>query len=85
MCCYCQIYQKNPALILEIQDRTPLADAAKDEAFHHHSHNEDGLWAKSIPITQPLERKAFLQAMAKLPPSIFRAKGILDFLEKDVA
>jgi G3E family GTPase len=71
----------NPALILEIQDRMPLADAAKDEAFHHHSHNEDGLWAKSIPITQPLDQKAFLQAVATLPPSIFRAKGILDFLD----
>jgi G3E family GTPase len=69
----------NPALILEAEDRPSLPAPERPMSSPHPSHLEEGLWSKSIRFPRPLDRKAFLQAVSQLPPSIFRAKAILQF------
>jgi G3E family GTPase len=69
----------NPALILEVEDRPAHPMVGQPTAFLHSSHLHDGLWSESIRLSRPLDRDVFLKAIAQLPPSIFRAKGILEF------
>ncbi len=71
----------NPAFILEVEveDRPAHPMPKQLNAPVHSSHLHDGLWSKSIRLSQPLDRDVFLKAVAQLPPSIFRAKGILQF------
>jgi G3E family GTPase len=69
----------NPAFILEVEDRPAHPLPGQPTAPLHSSHLHDGLWSKSIRLGRPLDRELFLKAVAQLPPSIFRAKGILQF------
>jgi G3E family GTPase len=69
----------NPALILEVDDRPAHPMPGQPTASLHSSHLHDGLWSQSIRLRRPLDRDVFLKAVAQLPPSIFRAKGILEF------
>jgi G3E family GTPase len=69
----------NPALVLEVDDRAAHPMPGQPTAFLHTSHLQDGLWSQSIRLGRPLDRDVFLKAVAQLPPSIFRAKGIIEF------
>ena len=69
----------NPALILEVDDRSTYPVPGEPTASPHASHIQDGIWSQSIRLGRPLDRDVFLKAVAQLPPSIFRAKGIIEF------
>jgi G3E family GTPase len=69
----------NPALVLEVDDRPPRPMPGQPTAFLHNPHLHDGLWSQTITLLRPLDRDRFLKAMAQFPPSIFRAKGIIEF------
>ncbi|MFZ0610626.1 MAG: GTP-binding protein [Desulfobacterales bacterium] len=49
----------------------------------HPAHAAAGLWSKSLRLSQALDREKFVQAVGSLPPSVFRAKGLLDFKGSD--
>jgi len=67
----------NPALVFDVADHPPrMTGHAGPE---HATHGHDGLWAHTLHPAGPLEREAFLRAVAQLPPSIFRMKGVLTF------
>ena len=69
----------NPALILDADDRPPRTALDQPLLSRHCSHLHEGLWSKSIRILLPIDRDGFLKAVVQLSPSIFRAKGILEF------
>ena len=69
----------NPALILEVDDHPAHPMPGEPTTFLHTSHLQDGIWSQSISLRGPLDRDAFLKAVAQLPPSIFRVKGIIEF------
>ncbi|OPL15260.1 MAG: hypothetical protein AVO39_02370 [delta proteobacterium MLS_D] len=69
----------NPALLMGADLSPKLAGDTEKAVFLHPSHLRDGLSAKSIRLTTPVDREKFLRAVEKLPPSVFRVKGILDF------
>ncbi len=69
----------NPALLMGGDLSPKLSGDTEKAVFMHPSHLRDGLSAKSIRLTTPLNREEFLRAVEKLPPSVFRVKGILDF------
>jgi G3E family GTPase len=71
----------NPAFILELDDRPAHPMPGQPTASLHSSHLHDGLWSQSIRLDRPLDRDSFLKAIAQFSPSIFRAKGILEFLD----
>jgi G3E family GTPase len=75
----------HPALILDADDRSPQAGSGQRSFLPHYSHQHEGLWAKSLQFSQPLGQEAFLEAVARLPPSIFRAKGIVEFSDSPQA
>lgn len=71
----------NPALLFEVADRQPQSLIEGQEGSHHSSDHRDGLWVENIGLAQALDRTAFLKAVAQLPPSIFRVKGVLTFTD----
>ncbi len=69
----------NPALVFEAADHPPsMAGRAGPE---HVTHDRDGLWSHTLRPEWPLERATFLHAVAQLPPSVFRMKGVLTFTD----
>ena len=71
----------NPALILEVEDRPTHMLPEQATALTHTSHLQDGLWSESIRLDRPVDRDVFLKAVSQFPSSIFRAKGIVQFLD----
>ena len=69
----------NPALVFEVADRQPQSHIEGQAGSHHDSHQHDGLWVQNISLARSLDRSDFLQAVAQLPTSIFRVKGVLVF------
>ena len=69
----------NPALILEVDEHPVHAMPGQETVPPHSKHVDEGLWSQSIRLERPLDRDIFLKAVAKLPPSIFRAKGVIQF------
>lgn len=69
----------NPALLIDTDISPKLSEDTGKGMISNTSHLLDGLSAKSIRLTTPLNREDFLRAVEKLPPSVFRVKGILDF------
>jgi G3E family GTPase len=69
----------NPALVFEVADHQTQSLIEGQADPHHDSHHQDGLWVQNIGLTQSLDRSDFLQAVAQLPPPIFRVKGVLAF------
>ena len=73
----------NPALIFDTEDRgekkslSPMVEDVHLGALHAHAH--DGLYAKTLVIDDPLNRKDFISTMESLPPAVFRIKGIIEF------
>jgi G3E family GTPase len=74
----------NPALIFDVEDgsgsRDPQASsaAALKPAHAHSTHTHDGLCSRSIKLARPLDRRRFLDAVCRVPASVFRIKGIVD-------
>ncbi|MBT5896699.1 MAG: GTP-binding protein [Rhodospirillaceae bacterium] len=50
--------------------------APDDASGHNHSH-DDSFHAVSLSLPEPLDEAAFLEAVARLPGSVLRAKGII--------
>jgi G3E family GTPase len=75
----------NPALVFEVADRQPQSHIEGQAGPHHDSHHHDGLWVQNISLARSLDRSDFLQAVAQLPTSIFRVKGVLVFSDSPQA
>lgn len=75
----------NPSLILDAEVRESIAFPECRHEPRHLSHVHEGLWSKSISIPRPLGREAFLDIVDRLPVSIFRAKGIIEFADSPQA
>ncbi|PKN41528.1 MAG: hypothetical protein CVU60_10955 [Deltaproteobacteria bacterium HGW-Deltaproteobacteria-18] len=75
----------HPALVLDVEDRLHGTLSDKGRKLHHLSHMHEGLWAKSVRLERPLEREAFLETVDRLPASIFRAKGVIEFADSPQA
>jgi G3E family GTPase len=82
----------NPALIFDADDSTGLDPIRKkfgvgsvlqEVSLMHPTHAETGLWSKSLRLHSALDREKFMQIVGSLPPSVFRAKGLLDFADSD--
>jgi G3E family GTPase len=74
----------NPAMIFDLDERSCVEEKRSmpsgSGTGHHktHAHGNNQLDSRTIRLTKLLDRKAFLDAVASLPPSIFRAKGIIE-------
>ena len=68
-----------PGLVLAMDAPSLQPFQHKNSAIPHCSHARSDLWAKSIRIHGPIHRETFLHRVSQFPPSIFRAKGILEF------
>jgi len=77
--------QLHPALVLDVDDRQHRAAANKNHGLHHISHLHEGLWSQSVRLERPLEREKFLETVERLPASVFRAKGIIEFTDSPQA
>jgi len=75
----------HPALVLDVDDRPHRAAAGKNHGLHHISHMHEGLWCKSIRLDRPLQRERFLESVDRLPASVFRAKGVIEFTDSPQA
>lgn len=73
----------NPALIFDTEDRCEKKIASSlvtdPRRSVHSSHVHDGLFAKTLIISDPLNRNDFLSSIESLPPTVFRIKGIIEF------
>jgi len=77
--------QLHPALVLDVDDRPSRAAASKSHGLHHISHLHEGLWSQNVRLKGPLEREKFLETVDRLPASVFRAKGIIEFTDSPQA
>jgi len=68
-----------PGLVLAMDAPSLQPFEHKNPAVHHCSHARSDVWAKSIGFHGPIHRETFLHRVSQFPPSIFRAKGILEF------
>ncbi len=74
----------NPAMIFDAEvgsgsrDRHEVPGAAAMPVHVHPTHAQDGLCAQSIRLPRTLDRGRFLGAVGRIPPAIFRVKGIID-------
>ncbi|MFZ0131041.1 MAG: GTP-binding protein [Desulfobacterales bacterium] len=82
----------NPALIFDMDASAGLGATGLSPATEsvlekgssvHPAHAAAGLWSKSLRLSHALDREKFLQVVRSLPPSVFRAKGLLDFEGSD--
>jgi G3E family GTPase len=82
----------NPALIFDAEDSAIVKPQREKSASQytlreispmHPAHADVGLWSKSLKLLRALDRERFLQAVSLLPPSVFRAKGLIDFADRD--
>ena len=80
----------NPALIFDADDssgpgpggqKTGAGSAIRDVLPVHTTHAEAGLWSRSLRLSGALDRQKFTHAVASLPQSVFRAKGLIDFTD----
>ena len=76
----------NPALIYGFDSQnfkdTPHGKGQKgDETHTHLSHEHDGLSSHKISFTKALNRELFLSVIEALPQTIFRIKGVVDFVD----
>jgi G3E family GTPase len=80
----------NPALIFDADDssgpgpgglKSASGSMLHEASAGHATHAEAGLWSRSLRIPGALDREKFTQAVASLPPSVFRVKGLIDFTD----
>jgi G3E family GTPase len=75
----------NPAFVFDVDERPSPGSVrtAQIPSQIHATHSHSGLWSKTLTLPRPLDRNAFLAAVAALPPSIFRVKGLIDFTDSE--
>ena len=78
----------NPALVYGVDSQDEPVEVHRNklqkEAHHkHHSHENDGLSSYKISLVEPLDRERFIETIQTLPSSIFRIKGVVDFIGDD--
>jgi G3E family GTPase len=80
----------NPGLIFDADDsvgfdlnkkKSTLGSVLQEVSVMHPTHAAAGLWSKSLRLPRALDREKFMQAVKSLPRSIFRAKGLIDFVD----
>jgi len=79
----------NPALIYccdseKIKKQLQKKGRERNEAHAMYSHMHDGLSSHKISFTEALDRELFLSAIKALPQTIFRIKGVVDFLDSKI-
>jgi G3E family GTPase len=74
-----------PALILDVEEivaengeHHPQLLTGLQENASRPTHVHDRLWSRSIKLSGKLDHGKFLKAVESIPPSIFRAKGIIE-------
>ncbi|NLI82856.1 MAG: GTP-binding protein [Deltaproteobacteria bacterium] len=83
----------NPALLFDVEVAPPgnarrkgaVPTVPAGQPRHRPSFAAAGLWSRSLSLSRPLDRDRFFQAVARLSPAVFRAKGILDFAGEEGA
>ena len=78
----------NPNLLYGVDPLDdPTAEYRKEfqeEKIHdHQSHEHDGLSSYKISFTRPLEKEGFIGAIQTLPHTVFRVKGVVEFMDAD--
>ena len=78
----------NPALVYGVDPQDEPVEVHRNkpqkEAHHKHpSHEFDGLSSYKISLAEPLERERFIETIQTLPSSVFRIKGVVDFIGDD--
>ncbi len=74
----------NPAMILDPDDGLRPDTNRGDPPSAHAggpsspTHAHDPFWSRTIRLPQVLDREAFIKAIAALPASIFRVKGVVE-------
>jgi G3E family GTPase len=72
----------HPVLIYDMQDagreRTAGKDPAGGRPIGGMSHLDQELWSHTIRLHRAVARADFLDSVAAIPPTIFRAKGVVD-------
>jgi|LGVF01.2.fsa_nt_gb G3E family GTPase len=76
----------NPSLIYGIDPQDtkeiiPTKDLQGKIDHPYYSHKDDGLSSYKISFSRPLDRERFLDAIRSLPRTIFRIKGVIDFVD----
>jgi len=70
----------NPTYFLQAEEAS-TNNCWPGSPFRHLAHAGDGFWSKSLRMVRPIERAHFLQAIAELPPTLFRVKGVVEFTD----
>ena len=74
----------NPALIYDIDG--PDGGHARPAVAGTRcipDHTRQGMWTRTVRLDRPLAQSEFLRAVEGLPPSVLRAKGIVDLCDPD--
>jgi len=76
----------NPSLIYgidpqDIKEIIHTKDLQGETHHQYYSHKDDGLSSYKISFARPLDRELFIEAVRSLPRTIFRIKGVIDFVD----
>ena len=76
----------NPSLIYgidpqDIKEIIHTKDLQGEADHHYYSHKDDGLSSYKVSFPRPLDREFFLDAIRSFPRTIFRIKGVIDFVD----
>lgn len=71
----------HPDLILDAETRPAFSAPSTGKGLVHLSHLHEGLWSESVFLTAPVERGQFLETVDRLPASVFRIKGVVEFTD----
>lgn len=79
----------NPSLIYgidpqDIKEIIHTKDLQGETHHHYNSHKDDGLSSYKVSFSRPLDRELFLDAIRSFPRTIFRIKGVIDFVDSKI-
>jgi len=79
----------NPALVYGVDPQDEPVEVHQNKfqrGAHqmHHSHEFDGLSSYKISFAGPLERGRFIETVQSLPRTVFRIKGVVEFINDDI-
>ena len=79
----------NPALIYGVDPQdikmTPQEQYDEKANHIHHSHEHYGFSSHRISFSRPLDKELFINKIKSLSPTIFRIKGVLDFVDSEIS
>jgi G3E family GTPase len=78
----------NPALVYGVDPQDEPVEVhrnklPKDAHHKHHTHENDGFSSYKISLAEPMKRERFIETIQSLPSSIFRIKGVVEFIGGD--